>query len=134
MNEDCIFCKIVKGEIPSVKIWEDEDNLAILDINPVTRGHALIIPKKHYENIFEIPEEAFESSMRAAREVAFLLKRKLGADGVNLLNSNNKVAQQEVPHFHIHIIPRYIGEGFKIELKNKTKSKELEKIKEEILS
>lgn len=132
-KQDCIFCKIAKEEIPSVKIWEDKDHIAILDINPATRGHTLIITKEHYENIFDIPENLFECSMKIARKIAFLLKEKLGAEGINILNSNNKIAQQEIPHFHIHVIPRYKKEKFKIELKDKSKNKDYLKIRDEIL-
>lgn len=133
-KKDCTFCKIVKGEIPSIKVWEDEKHIAFLDITPATKGHTLVIPKEHFENIFEIPETDFESIMGVVKKIASLVKEKLNADGMNILNSNNPVAQQEIPHFHIHLIPRYNGSNFKIELKNKTKinQEELNKIAGEI--
>ncbi len=126
--EGCTFCKIVKGEIPSVKIWEDEDHIAILDIDPSTRGHSLIIPKAHHETIFDISKPEFDKAMNAAKKVAEILKEKLKADGMNLLISSGEAAQQEVPHLHVHLIPRYEGESFKIKLENKTENKNLEEV------
>jgi len=126
--EGCTFCKIVKGEIPSVKIWEDEDHIAILDIDPSTRGHSLIIPKAHHETIFDISKPEFDKAMNAAKKVAEILKEKLKAGGMNLLISSGEAAQQEVPHLHVHLIPRYEGESFKIKLENKTENKNLEEV------
>lgn len=131
-NEDCIFCKIVKGEIPCEKIWEDENTFAFLDVSPATEGHTLVIPKKHYENIFDIPEKVLEEIMKTSQKIAKLLKERLLADGINIFNSNNKVAQQEVFHYHIHIIPRYSRDKFKIVFNDTTKNKELKKIAEKI--
>lgn len=131
--ENCIFCKIAKGELPAAKIWEDENHVAFLDISPATRGHTLIIPKEHYENLFDIPEEKLTEIAKISKEIALLIKEKLNADGINLLNSSNKCAQQEVPHFHMHVIPRYEGGKFKLEPLNKTLDKNLEKVKKEIL-
>lgn len=131
--KDCIFCKIVKGEIPSEKIYENEKFLAFLDIFPATEGHTLIIPKKHYENIFDIPKDILKESVEVAQKIASLLKEKLGAEGVNLLNSNNKIAQQEVPHYHIHVIPRYSRDEFEIVFKDKTKNKNLKETAKKIL-
>lgn len=132
-KEDCIFCKIVKGEIPSVKIWEDKEFMAFLDASPAAKGHTLIIPKDHYENIFDIPENVLGNCVKIAQKISFILKDKLKADGINLLNSNNKVAQQDVPHFHMHVIPRYKEDDLIIKLENKTEDKDLDKVKEEIL-
>ncbi len=131
-NENCIFCKIIKGEIPSVKVWEDEKHLAILDINPNTEGHTLVIPKEHYETIFDMPKELLKETIEVAQKTARLLQKKLNADGINLLNSNNKVAQQDIFHYHIHVIPRYSNEEFKIEFKNKTKNKNLAEVAKKI--
>ena len=131
--DNCLFCKIVKDEIPSEKIYENEKFLAFLDLFPATEGHTLIIPKKHYENIFDIPEDVLKDSMEVAQKIASLLKEKLGAEGINLLNSNNKIAQQEVPHYHIHVIPRYSKDKFEIIFKNKIKDKELKETAKKIL-
>ena len=131
--ENCIFCKIVKDEIPSVKVWEDEKFLAFLDIFPATEGHTLIIPKKHYENIFDMPKDVLKDSAEVAQKIAFLLKEKLGAEGINLLNSNNKIAGQEVPHYHIHVIPRYSKDEFEIVFKDKIKDINLKETAKKIL-
>ena len=132
MKTDCIFCKIIEGKIPSVKIWEDKKHLAILDINPATKGHTLVIPKKHYETIFNMPKKLLKETIEVAQKIAKLLKEKLNAEGINLLNSNNKVAQQDVFHYHIHVIPRYSNEEFKIDFKNKTKNKNLSEVAKQI--
>ena len=130
--EDCIFCKIVKGKIPSEKIYEDEKFLAFLDIFPATEGHTLIITKEHYENIFDMPQDVLKDSIKVAQKIASLLKEKLGAEGINLLNSNNKIAQQEVPHYHLHVIPRYSKDEFEIVFKDKTKNKNLKETAKKI--
>lgn len=102
---DCIFCKIVKGEIPSYKIYEDENVLAFLDINPVSVGHTLIIPKNHTLDLETIEEEEINRIMICAKKISKLLMEKLGAQGYSL-TQNNGIAQ-EVKHYHLHIIPRY---------------------------
>ena len=130
---NCIFCKIVNGEIPSEKIYENKDVLAFLDANPVTKGHLLIIPKKHYENIFDIPKDILKENIEVAQKISLLLKEKLGAEGINLLNSNNKIAQQDVPHYHVHVIPRYSGDEFEIVFKDKTENKNLKETANKIL-
>ena len=131
--EKCIFCKIVEGKIPSWTIYEDENCIAILDISPATKGHTLVIPKKHYETIFDMPKELLKETIEVAQKIAKLLKEKVNAEGINLLNSNNKIAQQDVPHFHIHVIPRYSKDKFEIAFNNKSENKDFEKIKKEIL-
>lgn len=108
-KEDCIFCKIIKGEIPSKKIYEDEKVIAILDINPVTEGHTLVIPKEHYEDIYDIPAEILSNVTIVTKELATKYKYILGNEGTSLLQSNGKDAGQEVFHFHMHLIPRYSG-------------------------
>ena len=130
--EDCIFCKIVKGKIPSEKIYEDEKFLAFLDIFPATEGHTLIITKEHYENIFDIPRDVLKENIEVAQKIASLLKEKLGAKGINLLNSNNKIAQQEIPHYHLHVIPRYSEDEFEIVFKDKIKNKNLKETAKKI--
>ena len=105
---DCIFCKIANGEIPSNKVYEDDAFVAILDLAPATKGHTLVIPKKHYDDFFAMtPEEAAQAMMRA-RKVADLLKTKLHPDGMNMTQNNGAVAGQTVMHFHMHLIPRYL--------------------------
>ena len=107
MADDCIFCKIVAGEIPATKVDEDEHTLAFMDRAPGTRGHALVIPKEHHEDLWTIGPEALGHTMRAAQRLALKARDNLGADGVNLINSCRPVAWQTVFHFHVHVIPRY---------------------------
>lgn len=107
MNENCIFCKIISGEIPSSTIYEDEDFKVILDISPASKGHALILPKEHYANIYELPEELAAKVMVLAKKLATHMTEKLGCDGFNLVQNNGEVAGQTVFHFHLHLIPRY---------------------------
>ncbi len=108
---DCIFCKIAKGEIPSFKVYEDENTLAFLDIKPATKGHALVIPKKHAENVFDISEADLEKVAMVAKKLSVKIKDVLQADGIRLSQSNGTVAGQEVMHFHLHVIPRYENDG-----------------------
>ncbi len=111
MADNCIFCKIAAGEIPSRTIYEDEAFRVILDLGPATRGHALILPKKHAANLFELPEEDAKNVLLVAKKVAANMKEKLGMDGLNLVQNNGEVAGQTVMHFHMHLIPRYQKDG-----------------------
>ena len=104
---DCLFCQIIQGKVPAYKIYEDKKTLAFLDINPVTRGHSLVVPKKHSENLFEMAPEDAKSLMLTIQKVSSLLKQKLGADGVNILHASGKTAEQSVFHTHFHLVPRY---------------------------
>src|SRR4051812_31074206 len=104
---DCIFCAIVAGELPSQILDEDEHTVAFLDINPWTRGHSLVIPRNHSTDLLEIDPADLSRTIVAAQRLARTLKDRLGADGINLLNSCGQVAWQSVFHFHIHVIPRY---------------------------
>ncbi len=104
---ECLFCKIIKDEIPSKKVYEDNDCLAFLDINPANRGHCLIIPKKHYENIYDIDDRALEKLIITAKNLSKLVKEKLECNGINIVQNNERYAGQLVNHFHVHIIPRY---------------------------
>ncbi len=113
MEKDCVFCKIVSGEIPSTKIYEDENTLAFLDIRPVNPGHTLVIPKEHYRNILDIPEDEWEHVAKTARIVARAVKAGAGAEGVNVSSSHEPSAGQEVFHLHLHIIPRFSSDGLK---------------------
>lgn len=106
-EQDCIFCKIVNGEIPSAKVYEDEDVFAFLDISQVTKGHTLIIPKKHAENIYETDEELASQLFARVPKIANAIKKVYNPVGINILNNNGAAAGQSVFHIHIHIIPRY---------------------------
>lgn len=109
--ENCIFCKIVKNEIPSHKIYEDEDTLVFLDIQPLTKGHCLVIPKKHYQDIFDINENDLKKVIVSAKNISEKIKKTLKADGIRISQSNGKAAGQDIMHFHMHIIPRYKNDG-----------------------
>ncbi|RLG20135.1 HIT family protein [Candidatus Micrarchaeota archaeon] len=105
--EDCIFCKIAKGEMNAARIYEDEHCIAFLDINPVNKGHALVIPKKHYEAVLDMPEEEGVALAKASVKVGKAVKRATGADGINLVHNIGKAAGQLVFHAHVHLIPRF---------------------------
>ena len=105
--KDCIFCKIISGEVPSKKIFDDDTAIAFLDINPANKGHCLVIPKKHSQNIYDIEDRDLEKLIIITKNLAKLLKDKLACNGVNIIQNNEKHAGQIVAHFHIHIIPRY---------------------------
>jgi len=111
---DCIFCQIVAGEIPAQIIDEDERTIAFMDINPATRGHALVIPRRHARDLLEIDEEDLKATIVAAQRLARKVHDRLGADGVNLLNSRGGAAWQTVYHFHVHVIPRYEGDPLRL--------------------
>ena len=102
MDENCIFCKLANGVFPTNSIYEDEDFNVILDIAPATKGHAIILPKEHYKNIYELPEDLAAKAMVLAKKMATHMTEKLNCDGFNLLQNNNEVAGQTVFHFHIH--------------------------------
>lgn len=118
-NDNCIFCKLANGDIPTNSIYEDDMFNVILDNGPANLGHALILPKDHYANIFEIPEETLAGAMVLAKKVAQQLKDKLECDGVNLVQNNGAAAGQTVDHFHLHVIPRYTNDGQSIVWKPK---------------
>ncbi len=113
-EENCIFCKIANGEIPSKTLYEDETFRVILDVGPATKGHALILPKNHFANLCELPEETAADAMKLARRMADLMTKKLSCDGLNLVQNNGQTAGQTVFHFHMHLIPRYRDDGQKI--------------------
>lgn len=106
-KDDCIFCKIAAGEIPSRKIYEDKDLIAIMDLSPTSKGHSLIIPKEHYTNIYDINEEIAGKVMKTAKKLATKMTVALNCDGFNLLQNNGETAGQTMFHFHMHLIPRY---------------------------
>ena len=109
-DPDCIFCKIVAGEIPCFKLYEDAATLAFMDINPVNDGHALIIPKAHYADVFAVSGDALAATAAMAKKVAAAVQAALEPAGMNLLQCNGEAANQSVMHFHMHVIPRRIGD------------------------
>ena len=113
-QSDCIFCKVVSGELPSTIIREDERTVAFMDIAPATRGHALVVPRRHARDLLEIGREDLDATIAAAQEVAQRAVDRLDAAGVNLLNSCGEAAWQTVFHFHIHVIPRYEGDPLRL--------------------
>lgn len=108
---DCVFCKIRDGVIPSVKIYDDERTFAIMDINPLNEGHLLVIPKAHAVTIYEVAEEDMGRSAVVAKRIALAVQKALRPDGLNMLQANGAAAFQSVPHFHLHLIPRWSGDG-----------------------
>jgi len=113
-DPECLFCKIVTAEIPATIVAQDERTIAFMDINPATRGHALVIPRAHARDLHEIDAKDLEAVSAAAQRVAARAREKLGADGVNLVNSCGAAAWQTVFHFHMHVIPRYEGDPLKL--------------------
>ena len=110
-KDNCIFCKIIEGEIPSHVLYEDEQFKVILDVNPATRGHALILPKNHYANLYELPEENAADVMKLAKKMMETMTERLNCDGFNIVQNNGEAAGQTVFHFHMHLIPRYKNDG-----------------------
>ena len=111
MKDDCIFCKIANGMIPTNSIYEDDDFNVILDAAPATKGHALILPKKHWANIYDLPDETCQKVFVLAKKLAGRMTEKLGCEGFNIVQNNGELAGQTVFHFHMHLIPRYKGDG-----------------------
>jgi len=111
---ECIFCKIVSGEIPAVKVLDEELVIAFMDINPSSRGHMLVVPKRHAENIFEISESDLSATMNAVKRCAKAVKEALKAEGITVLQLNGRASDQIIPHFHIHIIPRWENDGLPV--------------------
>jgi histidine triad (HIT) family protein len=113
-DADCLFCKIVAAEVPATVVGEDERTLSFMDINPATRGHALVVPREHAADLLEIGQEDLAAVAAAAKRLAARAKEALGADGVNLINSCGAAAWQTVFHFHVHVIPRYRDDPLKL--------------------
>lgn len=110
---DCIFCKIANGEIPSHTVYEDEMFRVIMDLNPASPGHMLILPKEHYQDLYELPEEVAAEAMKLAKRLAEASRKAFNPDGLNVIQNNGEAAGQTVMHYHLHVIPRYEGvEGF----------------------
>ena len=110
-QDNCIFCKIIPGEIPAHTIYEDEQFKVILDVAPATKGHALIIPKNHYANMYELPEDTAVEAIKLAKKMMQVMTDKLHCDGFNIIQNNGEIAGQTVFHFHMHLIPRYKDDG-----------------------
>lgn len=133
-DENCIFCKIASGEIPSATIYEDPDFRVILDLGPASKGHALILPKEHYRNLFDLDDGLAAKAMVLAKKIINKMSGILGCDGYNIVQNNEEVAGQTVFHFHMHLIPRYkddhVGLGWKVgELSEADKEEILDKLK-----
>lgn len=109
---DCIFCKIAEGVIPCVKIMENDDVIAFLDINPLNTGHTLVLPKKHYVTLFDLPEPVLQACMSAVHKIAEAVFKASGKTGLNLLQNNYRSAGQYIDHVHFHLVPRHVGDGF----------------------
>lgn len=110
-DDNCIFCKIANGEIPSATLYEDEDFRVILDLGPASKGHALILPKEHYANLYELSDELAAKAMVLAKRMIIKMQRVLNCDGYNVVQNNGETAGQTVFHFHMHLIPRYEGDN-----------------------
>ena len=117
MADNCIFCKIIAGEIPSTTVYEDEDFKAILDVNPAARGHVIILPKHHADDVFGLEDSQAEKIFPVAKKIATALKKTYQCDGVNILQNNGEAAGQTVFHLHVHVIPRYYEDDVNIKWK-----------------
>lgn len=124
IDQNCIFCKIAAGEIPSATVYEDEDFRVIMDINPASKGHAIILPKTHAANIFEVEDEVASKIFVVAKKVAKAMKEELNCDGMNILQNNGEVAGQTVFHLHVHLLPRYKGDKINIKWSHQDKLKD----------
>lgn len=131
----CIFCNIISGEIPSYKVYEDDNFYAFLDISQATYGHTLVVPKQHFENLFAMPDFLLEIILILVRDLASKIKTATNCKGINILNNNGEAAGQSVHHFHIHIIPRYDNDNFSIKaIENKLNNEEFKALLSKINS
>lgn len=121
IDQNCIFCKIAAGEIPSATVYEDEDFRVIMDISPASKGHAIILPKTHAANIFEVSDEVAGKIFVVAKKVATAMKEELDCEGINILQNNGEIAGQTVFHLHVHLLPRYKGDKIAIKWSHKDK-------------
>lgn len=134
-KDDCIFCKLANGDIPTNTIYEDSDFRVFLDAAPATKGHCLIVPKEHFDNLEELSDDVASKVFPLAKKMMKLLKEKLGWDGFNVVQNNGEVAGQTVFHFHTHLIPRYIDDGQNLNMKpSSPKEGELEEVLSQIVS
>lgn len=129
----CVFCKIINGEIPSKKIYEDNDVLAILDLSQIGKGHTLVLPKAHYENILDIPNDTYLKVMEKAKYLANVINKTYNPDGLNILNNCKEAAGQSVMHFHVHIIPRYKNDDFGFKEANHQGLYDLDEVRNDIV-
>lgn len=113
-DKDCIFCKIVADKIPCFKLYEDDHTLSFMDINPANEGHALVIPKEHWQNVYDIPDTLFAAVAATIKKIARAVETTLSPDGVNIVQANGKGAAQSVEHFHMHVLPRKLGDNLKL--------------------
>ncbi len=133
MNSDCIFCKIVKGEIPSTRIHETEECYSFLDINPINPGHLLVIPKKHFTTLFDIPDDVLAELICSVKKLSEAVYKAVSAEGINVVQNNYRAAGQLIDHAHFHIIPRFANDGFLTSWPGKSADPEsLKSIKEKI--
>ena len=134
-KEPCIFCKIVAKEVPSTRVFEDDKFIAFLDINPINPGHLLVIPKAHYKTITDMPKELYDDLHEVVWDLALKMQQQLDPDGIKIVQNNNEAAGQLVPHYHVHVIPRYAGDGERYkEIWNPVKinEEELKRIQEKL--
>lgn len=132
---ECLFCKIIQGKIPAHKIYENEFVLVFLDINPVAKGHLLVISKEHHRNIYDVTAKSLQEIILICKKMSFLVKEKLGATGTNIVNASEKDAQQSVFHIHFHVVPRYVSDGLDLWFTGRDFEKpNLEELKELLLN
>ena len=134
-KDNCIFCKIASGEIPAKTIYENDKFKVFFDLGPATKGHALIIPKEHFDNLYELNDDVAGELLVKAKQVATAMKDAFQADGFNLVQNNGTVAGQSVFHFHMHLIPRYEGDhAMKLWTPGEVDGEELEQLKEQVVA
>lgn len=134
-QDNCIFCKIANGEVSAETLYEDEQFRVILDQGPATRGHALVLPKEHYRDFFELPEETAGDVMKLAKKMVVKMREKFKCEGINLVQNNGDLAGQTVFHFHLHLIPRYDADGQKIGWKpQEITAEELKAVREQFVN
>ncbi|MBS3143217.1 HIT family protein [Candidatus Woesearchaeota archaeon] len=131
---DCIFCKIIKGEIPCAKVYESESVIAFLDISPVHPGHTLVVPKDHYESILDITEDEYEKLQHAVWELCPAILKATHADGISVGQSNKAAAGQVISHIHVHIMPRFANDGLKLWPQGKYQEGQMDEVKKRIVS
>ena len=132
-DPSCIFCKIVAGELPAQRIDEDEHTIAFMDLNPWTRGHALVVPRNHARNLYEVDDDDLAHTMGAAKRLALRMRDRLRCDGINLINSCEPAAWQTVFHLHVHVIPRYDDDPLQLPTRpREADQEELAKVAEEL--
>ena len=132
VNDDCIFCKLANGKIPTNAVYEDEDFKVIMDASPASKGHCIILPKTHAKNLLELPEEYCEKLLPVAKKCCKVLMEVLHCDGVNVLQNNGEAAGQTVLHLHVHLIPRYAGDNVHIKWAEHKDETDIEALAEEI--